>query len=111
MNNFWTEESFCQNHYGDKQVCNCQIYSCKCHPDSLAPHIDKEENGEESSKKLPLLSEEKQNQLFDKIDLSGTAKWSPKQREQVRQLFIEFGSIFALDSLDLGKTSIVKHKI
>ena len=68
-------------------------------------------DGEESSSKLPLLPEEKQNQLFAKIDLSGTAEWSSEQREQVRQLFIEFGSLFALDSLDLGKKSIVKHKI
>ena len=59
-------------------------------PNALAPHMDKEENGEESSKKLPLLSEEKQNQLFDKNDLSGTAEWSSEKIEQVRQLFIEF---------------------
>ena len=80
-------------------------------PNMFTPHIDKEENGEKSSTQLSLLSEEKQNQLFDKIDLSGTAEWSLKQKEQVRQLFIEFGSLFSLDSLDLEKTSIVKHKI
>ena len=48
-------------------------------PDMLATHIDKEENGEKSSKQLPLLSKKKQNQLFDKIDLPGTAEWSPEQ--------------------------------
>ena len=50
-------------------------------PNMLTPHIDKEENGKESSKQLPLLSQEKQNQLFDKIDLSGTAEWYPEQKE------------------------------
>ena len=80
-------------------------------PDTLAPHIDEKGDGEGLSIKLALLTEEKRNQLLDKIDLSGTAEWSPEQREQVRQLFIEFESLFALDSLDLGKTSLVKHII
>ena len=68
---------------------------------------------ERRRKSIPLnylSSLKKQNQLLDKIDLSGTTQWSQEQREQVRQLFIEFGSLFALESLDLGKTSIVKHK-
>ena len=48
-------------------------------PNMLAPHIDKEKNVEKSSKQLPLPSKEKQNLLFDKIDLSGTSEWSPEQ--------------------------------
>ena len=37
--------------------------------------------------------------------------WTKEQQAQVQQLFVDFGSLFALDSLDLGKTSVVKHKI
>ena len=57
------------------------------------------------------MSNEKQKELNDKIDLTGISHWTKEQQAQVQQLFIDFGSLFALDSLDLGKTSVVKHKI
>ena len=80
-------------------------------PDTLVPHITGKEKSSDKPKELSILSQRKQEKLFDEIDLSGTKEWSQEQKEQVRQLFIEFGSLFALDSLDLGKTSLVKHKI
>ena len=79
-------------------------------PDTLVPHITGKEKSSDKPKKLPI-TQRKQEKLFDDIDLCGTKKWSQEQKEQVRQLFIEFGSLFALDSLELGKTSLVKHKI
>ena len=54
---------------------------------------------------------EKQDELFKEVDLTKTQEWSVEQKEEVRQLFIEYGDLFALDSMDLGKTSQVKHKI
>ena len=60
---------------------------------------------------MPPLSEEKGNELLQKLDLSGISQWTTEQQEQVHNLFLEFGNLFTLDLLDLGKTSIVKHKI
>ena len=59
--------------------------------------------------KLEPLSPEKERLLFEKIDLSGIIDWD--QEEQVRELFREYGRLFALDDLDLGHTSVVKHEI
>ena len=61
--------------------------------------------------KLEPLSPEKEKLLFEKIDLSGANEWSAEDQEKVKELFREYGQLFALDDLDLGHTSIVKHKI
>ena len=61
--------------------------------------------------KLESLSPEKEKLLFEKIDLSGANEWSSEDQEKVKELFKEYGQLFALDDLDLGHTSIVKHKI
>ena len=61
--------------------------------------------------KLEPLSPEKEELLFKKIDLTGTNEWSSEDQEKVKELFREYGQLFALDDLDLGHTSIVKHKI
>ena len=50
---------------------------------------------------------EKEKLLFEKIDLSGIKDWDP----EVRELFKEYGQLFALDNLDMGPTSVVKHEI
>ena len=80
-------------------------------PETLAPHVTDAKENEQKTKKLPLLSTEKQDELFKKVNLTRTQEWSVEQKEEVRQLFIEYGGLFALDSMDLGKTSQVKHKI
>ena len=59
--------------------------------------------------KLEPLSPQKEKLLFEKVDLSGTKEWSSE--DQVKELFRECRQLFALDDLDLGHTSIVKHKI
>ena len=51
------------------------------------------------------------NQLFENLDLSGIEVWVKEDQEGVQSLIKEFGSLFTLDNLDLGKTSIVKHNI
>ena len=57
------------------------------------------------------MSPEKEKLLFEKIDLSGVNEWSSEDQEKVKELFREYGQLFTLDDLDLGHTSIVKHKI
>ena len=61
--------------------------------------------------KLEPLSPEKEKLLFERIDLTGISQWEPAEQEEVRELFREYGRLFALDDLDLGHTSVVKHKI
>ena len=52
-----------------------------------------------------------QLKLFDKIDLRGIKDWSKKDQEDVQKLIKDFGFLFSLNDLDLGKTSTVKHTI
>ena len=59
----------------------------------------------------PKLSPEKENLLFSKIDLSGAKDWDSELINEAKQLFCKYAHIFALESSDMGHTSIVKHKI
>ena len=58
-----------------------------------------------------LQSHGKLNQLFDNLDLSGITKWSSEDWQEVKNLIMEYHSLFALDDLDLRCTSAVKHLI
>ena len=99
-------------------------------PHSLAPNLDNEEmlkqftqyqeqsqsdeSFDPSMSKVeepPKLTPEKEKLLFSKIDLTGTNDWDPELMEETRKLFYEYAHIFALESLDMGHTSMVKHKI
>ena len=57
------------------------------------------------------LSPEKEKLLFEKVDLLGAKEWSSEDQEKVKELFREYGQLFALDDLNLGHILIVKHKI
>ena len=74
-------------------------------PISIAPKLEGEEP------KLEPLSPKKEKLLFEKVDLLGTKEWSSEDQEKVKELFRMYRQLFALDDLDLGHTSIVKHKI
>ena len=89
-------------------------------PHSLAPNLNQEqlkENPEQKDSKtnnrvkIPPLTPEKEKLLFSKIDLSGTNNWDPQHIKQTRELFKDYAHIFTLESLDIGHTSVVKHKI
>ena len=99
-------------------------------PYSLAPNLENEdmwrqyeacktqlqdpENNTQSDIPKPeksKLTTEKEKSLFSKIDLSGTKGWDPELLEEAKQLFRKYAHIFALESLDMGHTSMVKHKI
>ena len=97
-------------------------------PHSLAPNLDNEttlkqfkqcweqlqttENvGQPIDLKVLELTPEREKLLFNKIDLTGVQSWDPALIEEARQLFHEFAHIFALESTDMGHTSMVKHKI
>ena len=59
----------------------------------------------------PPLTPEREKLLFSKIDHGGTKGWNDDLKHQTRELFKEYAHIFALDSLIMGHTSLVKHKI
>ena len=80
-------------------------------PDMLALSEKEENQGAKRGDPMPPLSEKKGNELLQKLDLSGILQWTTEQQEQVCNLFLEFGNLFTLNSLDLGKTFIEKHKI
>ena len=99
-------------------------------PHSLAPNLDNEEmlrqftqyQGQSQSdesfdpsmskmKEPPKLTPKKEKLLFSKIDLTGADDWDPELMEETRKLFHEYAHIFALESLDIGHTSMVKYKI
>ena len=57
------------------------------------------------------MTKEQLEKLLDKLDLSGIEDWSNEDQEEVQKLIKDFGFLFALNELHLGKTSIVKHTI
>ena len=58
------------------------------------------------------LSAEQIEVLFTKIDFGeGTKEWTNKQCETARALLVKYSFLFAMDSMDLGKTDLVKHHI
>ena len=54
---------------------------------------------------------ERLDKLFGKLDLSGEQGWTEKERQEIKDLPIEYHYLFALDDLELEKTSLVKHSI
>ena len=58
------------------------------------------------------LGEEQLEKLYELVKLAeGTAEWTQKQQQEAKDLIKEYSFLFAMGSLDLGRTNIVKHKI
>ena len=58
------------------------------------------------------LSAEQIETLLTKIDFGeGTKEWTQEQKERARALLTKYSFLFAMDSMDLGKTDLVKHHI
>ena len=47
----------------------------------------------------------------DKVHLSRCTEWNPVDQQEVRKILTEYADIFAKDNLNLGQTSVVRHKI
>ena len=73
-------------------------------PRMLAPKmIDSEQKPVENdtnmqSINMTPLGKEDQEKLNNKLNLEGIENWTEEQKEQVRQLFHEYGQLFALNS-------------
>ena len=60
---------------------------------------------------LPEPLTERLTKLFDKLDLSNITDWTKTEQQSAKDLMQEYQHLFALTDLELGKTSLVKHKI
>ena len=98
-------------------------------PHSYAPNVNNEQlqklsklgsenifiNGKNTEPEIPLetppLTPEREQLLFSKINLDGIKDWTDDLKTKIQELFKEYAHIFTLESLDMGHTSLVKHKI
>ena len=60
---------------------------------------------------IPPLTPEREQLLLSKIDLGSIGNWTNDLKSKTLELFKEYAHVFALESLDMGHTSLVKHKI
>ena len=58
-----------------------------------------------------ILTQDEVDLLMGKLDLEGIKSWSPEEQKEVKDVIIEYSSLFALKDMDLGKTDKVKHSI
>ena len=68
------------------------------------------ESTNESTSK-PVLTTERLNELFKKLDLKGIEEWPDDLQQTVHDLMVEYQHLFTLNDLELGKMSKVKHQI
>ena len=54
---------------------------------------------------------ERLDKLFTKLDLSDIQNWSEDLQQEVYDIMVEYQHLFALNDLELGKTSKEKHEI
>ena len=82
-------------------------------PNMLAPKYVKSvgqiENGQQGNKDK--LSRERKAKLWGQIDTSGAEEWTVEQKELIKETFEDFHDVFALNPLELGRTSLVQHTI
>ena len=57
------------------------------------------------------LTQDEIDLLMGKLDLTGINDWSSEKQKEVKDLIIEYGSLFASNDMDLGRTDKVKHSI
>ena len=55
--------------------------------------------------------EERQQMLFEKLDLSGLESWGTKAAKQARSLLAEYHDLFSLEKNEIGCTKAAKHVI
>ena len=66
-------------------------------------------SGKNTEKPEPM--PERLDEMFTKLDLSGTQDWSEDLQQEVHDLMVDYQHLFTLNDLELGKTSKVKHEI
>ena len=49
--------------------------------------------------------------VLEALDLQGLKEWPESEQEQARELLLKWEHLFSCNNLDLGKTTLIKHKI
>ena len=58
-----------------------------------------------------LTMKQRQEKLFEKLDLSGLESWPPELADSTWSLLVEYHDIFSLEPSELGCTHSTKHVI
>ena len=77
-------------------------------PPMLAP---RNENNNAQQDEIPKKTPAQIQKLFSKLDLSGMENWPKEKQDEMKKVFKDYYYLFALEDLELGKTSLVKHVI
>ena len=76
------------------------------------PSPEDRENAPYDATPRTKLTESQMAELYKKLELEKhTEGWGERLKRELREIMDEYGFLFALDSLDLGKTDVVKHHI
>ena len=70
-------------------------------------NIPEENQSENSFEK----SDERLSKILEKLDLDGIESWTEQQQYSVQKLLEEYQHLYALNLKELGRTSLVQHKI
>ena len=76
-----------------------------------APHRQSTIEEKPEIDRTPLEGEQLEK-LYELTKLAeGTSTWTPEQQQKAKDVIKEYSFLFAMGTLDLGKTNLVKHKI
>ena len=78
-------------------------------PVELSPELEATLGGEPRPEPLSVAA--RQEKLLEKLNLDGLTHWSPENATAARELVLAYHDVFALESNELGCTSIIEHKI
>ena len=116
----------CQSVTIPSKTVVAKIAAANVVPHSYAPNVENNEQLQRLSKlipednkdielgvplEVPPLTPEREHLLLSKIDLSSIGNWTNDLKTKTQELFKEYAHVFSLESLDMGHTSLVKHKI
>ena len=71
-----------------------------------------EASGEDHSHQIPKLTvKQRQEKLFEELDLNGLESWPPELVTSTQSLLAKYHNIFSLEPSELGCTHLTKHVI
>ena len=78
---------------------------------NMIPPADLSSSPVKTSDSGCMSEEERQQTLFEKLDLSGLETWDAKAAKQVRSLLAEYHDLFSLERNEIGRTKAAEHVI
>ena len=78
---------------------------------NMIPPVDFSSSPVKTSDSGHMSEEERQQMLFEKLDLSGLGTWDAKAAKQARSLLVEYHDLFSLEKNEIGCTKAAEHVI